>query len=241
LDERKDTERFEAPDAGAKLKDVEVELVVLTCGRKEYLQETLASADANLVGSISARTMFDDSADPQFGAWLDGEYGHSWKIVHHDKNLGFTGANGSARKHLVDAGGPEYVFWLEEDFTFRQPVQLDDLANALDAPGLAQVALLRAPYYQREFEAGSIPNEHPESYRQDRFRGVPILRHQRFYTTNPNLSKREMIGKYPWLTGSHSESRYGKGLVADGYDFAFLGHGETWVDHIGKVRKGSGY
>lgn len=242
LDERADGERFRPPwpDVLPAHEGAATDLVVLTSGRREYLQATLASADERLHGLIVNRLMFDDSGDPAFAAWLDERYGDRFKIHHNERNLGYSVAMSVARETVAAAGGSPLVFWLEDDFIFNRDVDLGEMAQLLENERLAQVALLRGPYYEREIAAGSIPDEHPESYVRAVFRGIRYLRHERFYTSNPNLARRELY-EIPWPEGRHTESRFGKQLVAQGMQYAFLGWGESWIEHIGAVRGGHGY
>lgn len=240
LEEREPEQRFEPAVTGSAVDrrmDVEVELVVITNGRKDYLEETLASARERLKGRITKRTLINDCVDPAWRAWLDANLGEEFEITHHRKNLGFTGMMGSAREQIRATDGPPYVFWLEEDFVFDRNIDLDEMATLLDKPGLYEAALLRGPFFSRERKVGSIPDEHRSSYRTEVFRGVQHLAHRRFFTTNPNLTKRESFER-PWLTGSHSESRFGEQLWEDGLHVAFLGDGQNWCSHIGKSRRG---
>jgi GT2 family glycosyltransferase len=242
LDERTPPQRYEPPLGDVRIvNDAEAELVVMTSGRRDYLLEAVASFDANVVGRITERTIYDDSGDPDYAAWLDGEFGDRFKICHNERNLGFTAAVGKAMADVAARPGPDYVFWLEDDFTFRRPFVIDDLATILENDQLAQVGLLRAPYYPKELQAGSIPNEHPESYHPRRAGELRYLKHDRFFTTNPSLIPRSLFAAHPWPTGAHSESRHGRGLRGAGLGFAYLGDGEPWTDHIGAVRGGHGY
>lgn len=228
----------EAPPA--RIVGAKTDLVVLTSGRAEYLRETLASADKHLRGTFAQRWMFDDSGDPAYGEFLDVTYGNHFTIIHNASNTGYASAMASARQHVRDAGGAPYVFWLEDDFVFLRDIDVDELATCLERPGLAQIVLLREPYYGPELEKGSIPNEHPASYTREVFRGIHLLSHKRFYSSNPNLAKRELYD-VRWPVGRGTEQRMGKLLVRQGFDFAYLGWGDPQVRHIGEVRGGHGY
>lgn len=215
----------------------EVELVVITTGRFDYLERTLASADQHLQGTITRRTMIDDSGDPAVARGLDALCADRFEIVHHPRNLGFSRMMRQTRRMIRDTPGPPYVFWLEEDFTFDRDVDLAELATLLQKPGLAQAVLLRGPYYRREHEAGGIIAEHPESYTDEVFEGIQHQAHQRFWSSNPHLATRESF-RYAWPTGEHTESRFGRTLWDQGMHVAFVGDGTPWVQHIGAERRG---
>lgn len=182
----------------------------------------------------------DDSGDQRFGDWLCGRYAPAFEIVSHGSNWGYTETLATVWEEIAEGFGSPYIFHLEEDFEMDRPVRLADLATVLEAePMLAQIVLLRQACYPREYAAGGIIQEHPESYRQRKAAGVPYLEHERFFSANPCLYRRELT-EIGWPRAKHSEAVIGPMLVKLGYRFAYLGRGEPWITHIGLERVGGG-
>lgn len=233
---------------------LDVTLLVITDGRRQYLERTLASAAENLVTSdgtdpIRRRVMVDDSGDQAYAQWLDESFGR-FHIVHTPGRTGF-GAAIQAGWDEVDADHPKtgrrgtgFVFHLEDDFTFNRPVQLDRLAALLDRRAdIAQVALRRQPWNDAERRAGGIIEQHPDAYTETRDGDDAWLEHRQFWTTNPSLYRTSLIAR-GWPTGDHSEGHFGIGLCEDPeLRFAYWGARSDgpWVEHIGAERAGTGY
>jgi hypothetical protein len=214
-----------------------IDLVVLTCGR-EYLSQTLASAEEHLKGDITHRLMFDDSGDSAYREWLR-QFGFE-VVPLATRQLGYMRAMTEVWNYLSTHAGSDKVFHLEDDFIFERDVHLDEMSRLLDTqPHLAQVVLLRHPFYPRELRAGGIVEEHPESYTQRDEDGIKWLEHDLFFSLNPCMYRRELT-KMGWPAGRKSEKLVGPKLTAQGKRFAFLGHGELYATHIGKERAGEG-
>ena len=99
-------------------------LLIISDGREEYLQRTLASAEEHLP-SCDQVVHIDDT--------------------HHQ--LGFAGAIQAG----WDRVQTDYVFHLEANVTFNRSVPLDDMRQVLDEnPHLTQIALLRQPWNRAE-------------------------------------------------------------------------------------------
>lgn len=219
----------------------EVDVYIPTCcGRREELEGTIASFDERVHGTVRSMTIVDDSGDPDHGAWLENRFGDRSLIVHHERNLGYREMMARTWSRIAHTEGAPYIFWSEDDFAFERDIDLDDLAVILEHDRhLAQVVLLRAAFYPRELEAGSIPNEHPESYTQREVDGLPYLEHRRFFSCNPSLMRRSLFSAAPWPetgAGSDSEALMGPRLKALGFRFAFAGKGEPWIRHTGRER-----
>lgn len=222
-------------------------LLVMTDGRAECLERTIDSARLNLRGPITRAVMHDDSADADFAAWLDDRY-PEFEHVHTGHRSGFGGAIRSAWHFLMrtaEADACRYVFHLEDDFTFRRPVDLSLLSAVLGArPSLAQLALRRQPWNEDERAAGGIVEQHPEAYEEHRHGDLEWLEHRLFFTTNPSLYRRSLTWR-GWPDGAHSEGRFGWELFQDDPEaragfWGALDSGE-WVEHIGTTRAGTGY
>lgn len=160
----------------------------------------------------------------------------------------------------ADTFGCDHVFWLEHDFVFLRDVNVDLMAAVLkpnpDIGPLAQVQLMRQPVNARERAAGGLYESRPGEYRRRRLRAQenpvgardePYLTHRSYFTTNPSLMSVAFMAAWPFPVGPsrlpydiECEGRYGIDLVHGGYQFAVMGDGEPWVEHIG-VRDGEGY
>lgn len=173
-----------------------------------------------------------------------------------DAPVGFSRAVHTMWRASVACTAVDYVFWLEHDFTFDRPVDLRDMAAILDEQPttIAQVSLMRQPIAPREIDAGGVLADQIErgqaiSYHRafrypDRDGGpieIPWVEHAAYYTTNPNLMRRDFMQACPWTSyKDQAEGKYGLALAQVGYRFAILGDGDQWVTHIGE-RTGKGY
>lgn len=154
----------------------------------------------------------------------------------------------------------DHVFWLEHDFVFRRDVKLELLAAVLaprpDIGKLAQVSLMRNAVNLTERAAGGLYESRLGEYRPRRLRAQenpvgaqdePYLTHGSYFTTNPSLMTVRFMAEHPFAAGAsrlpqdiECEGRYGLELIRSGWEFAVMGGGEPWVEHIG-VRTGEGY
>lgn len=218
-------------------------LLVITDGRLDYLQRTVTSAAEMLHGDITRRVMYDDTGDEQHRHILRGLY-PDFVHVNGGPRQGFGGAIRAAWQHLQSIDGYEYVFHLEQDFTFNRAITLDYLAALLDEePKLAQVALRRQPWNGAEKEAGGVVELRPDAYQERASRlGCAYLEHSMFFTTNPSLYRRTLMA-HGWPEHEHSEGFFTLKLMGAGYRFAYWGARDSgeWVHHIGNQRAGVGY
>lgn len=224
-------------------------LVVVSHGESETLASTIASFH-ELVAPAPAdiRLIYD-------GPWEEAiEATHVMRgdgIIHcGDRQEGFC-ATVRRGWSAAASSGPEYVFWLEHDFVFTQPVDLRELAQVLDMePWLAQMSLLRQPTSPEEVEAGGVIQRHGGSSFlayvapvEKEFERVmrAWLKHSIYFTTNPSLMRRQFMVDNPWPDkATECEGYFGIDLRERGYEFGIWGAGETWVRHIG-ARTGHGY
>ena len=218
-------------------------LLVMTDGRGDCLHDTMISAADSLRGPVTRWLIHDDSGDEDYSRWLRARYSE-WEIVSTPGRSGFGGAIRSAWSYI--AGRAErFVFHLEDDFTFRRPVDLAEMAEVLYArPYLMQLALRRQPWNDAEHLAGGIVEQHPEDFTEVTDpTGKTWLEHRRFFTTNPSLYRSELC-RQPWPRGPESEGHFTHQLLASpavrfGY-WGAMASGEA-VTHIGHERIGTGY
>lgn len=239
-----------------KADDMKVTLLVITDGRGELLEQTLASEMLNLVrrsrpfeSPFSGIVLVDDSADRGYAEWLDAKY-PGFAIFHNGARQGFAGAiqSGWHAINLIEAlphrGGyrPDYIFHLEDDFLFNDSIDLDAIIEVMEAnPRIAQMCLRRQPWGTEPKEGGFIA-QWPERYNDCEMNGAHWLEHRNFFSTNPSLYPRRIID-YGWPDAPDSEGKFGPKLWADDYVAAFWGkRGDPpRVHHIGNERVGNGY
>lgn len=219
-----------------------ITLLVLTDGRRGCLTETIRSAEANLRGDIARRVIHNDSGDRAHQEWLLEEFPGYETIFHPGRREGFGGAIECAWQVVA---GSDFIFHLEDDFTFNRPVDLHAMKLVLAAtPHLQQLALRRQPWNDQERAAGGIVELHPADYTDVFMLGHAWLEHRRHLTTNPSLYRGSLCNRR-WPTGAESEGRFSIDLFDDdptatcGY-WGARDSGE-WVTHIGNERVGVGY
>ncbi len=125
-----------------------VACLLITDGRP-CLQETLASAEEYLFPYLDGPTVLVSDTTHKLG--LSGAIREGWRRL------------GECEAYCTPAF--EYVFHLEDDFVFTEPVPVDDMVNLCEREKLAQVAL------RRDFIPGAEPpggfyELHPERYTQ---------------------------------------------------------------------------
>lgn len=184
---------------------------VLTDGRDDLLAQTLASARENLSG-------FD----------------HLY-VVHDDYNRkGLAGAVQTVWDHAVGVGA-DYLFHLEDDWTFTAPVDLTVLAAWLDDhPDYAQLVLQRQALTSDEHHAGGVA-AHAHWVEHDGW-----VEQSDIFSLNPCLIPRTVLflGWPSGPLGVGNESGMTSRCRDAGYRFAFRGQKvcPPAVTHIGSYR-----
>jgi hypothetical protein len=171
----------------------------------------------------------------------------NWQVTQLDPQGGFCEASEelwSQSIRAADDSGADYVFWLEHDFRFQRTVDLNEMAAVLNSSEhLAQVSLLRQAVNRDESRLGGIiplARERGQLFTPKQTMGVDWIEHSAYYTTNVNLMTVEFMARNPWTAArDQCEGKFGLDLLARGYNFAILGDGQPWIEHVG-VRDGSG-
>lgn len=190
-------------------------LLLIGDGRHDYRDRTLASAAENL---------------PPFDYCVE--------VDDTDHEMGFAGAIQAGWDAALETDC-DFIFHLELDFTFNRPVPIEEMRHTLElCPYLAQIALLRQPWNERERKAGGIVQADPGNFAFN----DGWIQHAKFFTTNPSLYPR-WVAERGWPQGQQSEGHFSLKLFASDTSVrsAFWGHGEEWVHHIGDERRGTGY
>ena len=203
-----------------------IALLVITDGRSDYLEQTLVSAEENLVGSISTRILVDDSGSKNNSR-------EGWINVQHDERRGFCAAINSGWKTAA-ATDVDFLFHLEEDFTFNEPIYLESMAAVLtEQPHLAHITLKRQPVNSTEITNGIMGGFEGSVGCTDG--AYTWTEHTNWYSTNPALVPRRTFERtFP----DSSEVGFGAELFADGQKVAFWGKStdQPRVTHIGRHR-----
>lgn len=223
--------------------------VVVTNGRQDYLEKTMQQCFLN-VGWDNLKLIgcyiVDDSGDPKYREWLAARFPRYEIVPVGDTPQGYARAMKTVWK-TVKRSGADYVFHLEDDFLFRNPVMLSDLVTVLqDDPGLAEVAFVRQPWFQNEIRHGGLIKA-LEVRQVGPFTdmvsksGINYIKHRAGWTTNPCVYPR-WVTNYRWPNGTYSEPFFGKELLKNPkIAFAYYGHKEDKprCEHIGVVKMGN--
>lgn len=180
------------------------------------------------------------------------DFAHYVHVDDRSHRLGFSGAIEEGWERLRALDGFDYVWHVEEDWTFNRRIDLAALALLLDVqPQLAQVALRRQAWAPAEVDAGGLVELWPDLYADRALSVVDVggattdlawLEHDLCFTTNPCLYRRDLISlRWPHPPGS--EARMTDILRQRGDRFALWGDRDDapWVHHIGDLRTGGGY
>ena len=201
-------------------------VVVGTYRKRAYIEAALTSLDAHVSG-VTDIVFVDDSGDHDHQQWLR-QYG---TVV----DSGKSGYN-TAMKAVCAAAGGEF-FFLEEDFTFLTDIDLQHMSDILaERPHLAQLALLRGPWFPIEHRHGGLIEA--LQAKGEKFTLIEgVLEHTATFTGNPAVWRAEVAAS-GWPDGKWSEDRKRDQLLAEGYRFGYLPN--VRVHHEG-VRSGFDY
>lgn len=208
-----------------------MQLIILTNRRDLYLEETLDSIDEHVTG-LDRLTIVDDSGDH---AWRRGGIGHHEVVPVDDRPAGYA----RAMQTVLDVAEGDHVLFWEEDFRATAPVDVGELATILDnRPHLAQLALMRQPWYPNEVAAGGVLEAKAhEGHEIELIDGV--WEHRAFFTCNPTVLPRRTLDR-PWPRKPWSESAFGSELLRDpATRFGMLPG--VRVEHVGATRTGFDY
>lgn len=216
----------------------QVVVIVLTTGTRDTLEKTLQSAEQMISGPIGRRVVVLDSGRSTV---LDRvrRAAPGWDVVR-IKAGRYDRAVAGAREVALRSGQP-WVFWIEDDFVFEVPVELERLEGLMTAkPALVQVSLLRQAWYPDEVAAGGIIDAKPNAFRQ----AEGYVAHRDYWTMNPHLARRSFWAGHEWPKGPGSERRFGLELFRDpriGVGIFGELDDPPRVTHIGETHAGTGY
>lgn len=221
---------------------MKIAAIILTNGREPLFRRTIRSWRTMWGNTKLAQAIvIDDSQEHAYSQMLHEEYG-GYDIFSSDESLGFGGAIQAAWKRLDH--DIDYVFHLEDDFTFNSPIDVTGMLEVLGAhPRLAQLVLKRQPWSPEEHAAGGIVEMWPDLYTEMDWCGYRWTEHDLFFSTNPSFYPAAITEK-GWPSGAGSEAQFTEYLrTICGHRFAFWGakFDPPRVTHIGRKRTGRGY
>jgi len=216
----------------------QIVLTVLTCANRDTLEPTIRSAEENLKGPIGRKLICVDAGEGEPGVNVDFD---GWDVVHMGSSQGYVRATRNAQFHAIASGQP-WVFWLEDDFTFNQPIDLLGMQKILDDhPELAQLSLKRQPWYPEEIEVGDMLAWRPRGTFKQR---DGYVEHRAYWTTNAMMVRRSFLASHEWPGQPGSERRFGQMIFRQpGVFGGILGaiDDPPLTHHIGHQRAGFGY
>lgn len=225
-----------------------IAVVVTTDGRGEYLGQSIPSWEA-ASGSFVSRTILDDSGSGEYRGWLRSEYGgNGWSIAHVGASRQGYGEAMRRMREIGVSSGADYILHVEDDFVLNGPLSIDDIAGVMDESEgrLAQMALLRQPWYANEVEHGGVIQalQAQGCHFDQRTNGTHHwIEHRAVWTANPNLMPAD-VARIPYPACEWSESAFMK-LLREMTTRACAYWGrfddEPAVTHIGRARLGTGY
>lgn len=229
-----------------------IRIQLMTDGRRDCIERTIASAGEMLTGPIVERVIHDDSGNPDNRRWLAGRF-PEWEVIGRPTRQGFGGAIINAWRDIEHRSRAWWIMHLEDDFLFNRPVDLMAMVAVLAKhPHLAQMVLRRQAWNAQERAAGGVVEQHPDEYAdlEDGI-GNRWMEHRLYFSTNPCVYSAELL-RAEWPTGAQSEGRFTHKLLTDGLPwgtpgadvrFGMWGHRADGpaVEHIGERRNGNGY
>lgn len=221
-------------------------LVVMTDGRWDCIKRSIPSALASLEGPVTRRIIHDDSGRTEYRNRLKSAF-PSFELIHPGRTRqGFGGAIRQTWNWINQNTTEDFVFWLEDDFLFNQPVRLENLMTVLNEnPYLAQLVLKRQSWSSAEWAAGGVVEQRHWEYEQKQDDHENIWsEHQLFFSSNPSLFRRSLCSEV-WPEGNQSEGNFTYNMRIGYPDMKFAFWGKKFdppmVHHMGDRRVGSGY
>lgn len=210
-----------------------MQVVVLSNRGDAYVHDAIRSLRERVTG-WDRLAIVDDSGDHEHRARMAARYPDADL---HDVAASRAGYTAAMARVFEVMDGPHALFW-EEDFRAVVPIDLEPIAQRLDEdPWLAQIALLRGPWFGNEHTAGGVL-EAREAQGARFTRRDGLIRHVDHFTGNPCVLPK-WVRDRGWPQCPWSESAFGRQLVKDGAGFAYL-DGGVMVEHVG-IRNGTGY
>jgi hypothetical protein len=202
-----------------------VTVVIMSAGRKEYLQQTIESLRKNLVyDSAKLRWyMIDDYPQSvETREYIQNSEGFDLKILN-TRNMGL----GYSLNRIYAEVQSEFVFHCEDDWLFLQPVPLASSVDLLRRhPYLRQLLLYREPIHSKEY-MGAIDTEYG------------FAKFDRKFSFNPHLIRTELFLHHHPFPLLYAELDYTLKLERSGHKTSGI-YGyrrQPYVRHLGIGKK----
>jgi hypothetical protein len=218
-----------------------VQLIVLSNRQHLYLPATLDSIVEHVTG-YDRLTVVDDSGDADWRRVLATALAARTDLTVPAEVVAVAeepaGYHAAMQTVFAAAGGSHVALW-EEDFLAIAAIDLAELADILDArPHLAQLALMRQPWYANEIAAGGVLEA--KAHLGDEIELVDgVFEHRSFFTCNPTVLPRRTL-VHEWPSSAWSESVFAQQLLRDA-SVRFGMMPGVRVEHIGAVKAGFDY
>lgn len=205
--------------------------IIGTYRGNKYLPRLMENLTNNL-GGVTEYAFVDDSGSPQ--PWQY-QRGHVFDVG----RRGYNEAMKTVCRAATELAPGEPFFFIEEDFTLLAPVSLHQIeARLLTRPNLAQVALMRGPFFPIEVEHGGLLEGLKARLPDTKLELIgDVWEQDGTFTCNPSMWRPE-VAESGWPDGKWSEDKKRDELLAEGWLFGIL-EGVV-VEHDG-VRSGFGY
>ncbi len=208
---------------------VSIGLCIISDGRFDYLAECINSLEARVAYPFVRKVIVDDSGELNIQLRVRQAF-PDYEVLAHPRRQGVSAAIRTAWAAMLETDA-EYVFHVEQDFTFNETIDLDDLADILKRRSwLANVTLKRQPYSPVEQAAGDFMRVNPDYY-TDR---DGYVEWSKLFCCNPSLIRRDVLELAPFS----NEGDFARTCKHAGFTFAFYGQkaDPPRVTHIGEYR-----
>lgn len=221
--------------------------VITTDGRRDCFARMIESLDRWVAGMTPQRFVWDDSGDPAYREWLRETAGPmGFQIIGAHPGQVKLGQDRALQRlwKLLAKDHRGWIFHVEDDFVFERGVDLRAMINVVERRQLAQMSLLRQPWFPGELRAGGVIERNPDAFTGMSFSGEPHrwIEHRSYFTLNPCVYPRSLTLR-GWPTGRRHEARFASDLFDSNgaVHCGIWGDGTPWIQHIGAERTGHGY
>ncbi len=205
-------------------------LCIISDGRFDYLAECINSLEARVAYPFVRKVIVDDSGELNIQLRVRQAF-PDYEVLAHRRRWGIAAAVHTAWDAMLETDA-EYIFHVEQDFTFNEDIDLDGFVRLLkDHPHLANMTLKRQPYSPVEVAAGDFMRVNPTEYRDN---PDGFVEWSKMFSCNPSLIRREVLELAPFS----NEGKFADTCRRHGYTFAFYGQktDPPRVTHIGERR-----
>jgi hypothetical protein len=220
---------------------------ILGNGRGRFLDRTIASWEANLIDTPKYKIIFDDSGNSEYREWLQNKFGSRFEIVSVSEHCVGQAAAINFIFNYLSSLDVDYFLQTEDDWMLNRPIKISELANCLsNLENVCQVRIPRSVWHETnthylDLEHGTLLNYYVSQHQHvKKEKWYEIQTDSYFWSHNPNVFKRNILGiQYP-ENGIDSEYLFGKKLISLGFtSFAYwaINPYESFVSHIGYHEK----